>query len=283
MSARRRTILAFALVTLAMTTAAAPTVDPPPTPEEPVWAPVDEATIRPGIEMVTKGQGCTANFVFVTNDLDTGAVQSIMLGYAGHCATTARGSDRCHSTTLPLGTPVRVQGATHVGTVAYIATTAMRAAGEDDAVTCRENDFALVALHPDDWRSVNPTVPHFGGPAGVADDPLTFGAPTYSYVGDGPPLDLVDFGPREGTALGTESDGWKHSFYQVFPGAPGSSGSGILDGQGRAIGVLSSLTLAPAAGSNNATDVGRAIAYAREHVPALASLRLADGTEPFSR
>ena len=64
-------------------------------------------------------------------------------------------------------------------------------------------------------------------------------------------------------------------------GAPGDSGSGFLDGDGRAFGTLSTVAVAPLAGSNGLGDLKRELRYAREH-SGIAGLRLVRGTEPFS-
>jgi hypothetical protein len=68
--------------------------------------------------------------------------------------------------------------------------------------------------------------------------------------------------------------------YTVTPDIPGDSGSGFLNGSGQAIGVLSTVALAPLAGSNGVGDLSRELAYARAH--GLADLQVVNGTEPFT-
>ena len=68
--------------------------------------------------------------------------------------------------------------------------------------------------------------------------------------------------------------------YTVSPGIPGDSGSAFLDKDGKAIGVLSTLALAPLAGSNGVSDVGLALAYMEANTAF--DVDLAVGTEPFS-
>ena len=63
----------------------------------------------------------------------------------------------------------------------------------------------------------------------------------------------------------TEGNGWSHTVYTVTPGIPGDSGSGFLNASGQAIGVLSTVALAPLAGSNGVGDLSRELAYARAH------------------
>ena len=88
--------------------------------------------------------------------------------------------------------------------------------------------------------------------------------------------------PKTGLSLGTTGGGWTHPVYTVTPGVPGDSGSGFLDGEGKALGTLSTLALAPLAGSNGVGDLQRELAFAQSH-SGIAGLRLVPGTEPFSR
>lgn len=65
------------------------------------------------------------------------------------------------------------------------------------------------------------------------------------------------------------------------PGIPGDSGSAYLDSQGRALGILSTLDLAPVPGSNGVGDLSRELAYLHAHTPP-GSVQLAFGTKPFT-
>jgi hypothetical protein len=53
----------------------------------------------------------------------------------------------------------------------------------------------------------------------------------------------------------------------------------LLNASGQALGVLSTVALAPLTGSNGVGDLGRELAYARAH--GFPGLALANGTEPF--
>jgi hypothetical protein len=77
----------------------------------------------------------------------------------------------------------------------------------------------------------------------------------------------------------TVPSGWSYSVYTVTPGVPGDSGSAFLNASGQALGVLSTLAIAPLAGSNGVGDLGRELTYAMAH--GLPGLALAPGTEPF--
>jgi hypothetical protein len=76
-----------------------------------------------------------------------------------------------------------------------------------------------------------------------------------------------------------EGNGWSHVVATATPGVPGDSGSGFLDDSGAAIGVLSTLQIAPLAGTNGVGDLAKELAYARGH--GFPGLALAAGTEPF--
>lgn len=126
------------------------------------YAPVGEATIHPGVQTYTEGGQCTANFIFTDGS-------STYIGQAAHCSGTGAATDTngCDAGSLPLGTPVEINGASQPGTLAYSSWIAMDEREETDADACDYNDFALVKIHPDDVGKVNPSVPGFGGPVGV--------------------------------------------------------------------------------------------------------------------
>ena len=69
------------------------------------WAPAATATIHPGVQTVTAGGQCTANFIYT-------AGSNTYIGQAAHCSSTgaATDTDGCLAASLPLGTPVEVTG-----------------------------------------------------------------------------------------------------------------------------------------------------------------------------
>ncbi len=277
MSTTRRTSLVAPLVALviALALALVMTVAATPADAQQSWAPVDEATIHPGVQMFTDGAQCTANFVFTSGS-------DVLIGYAAHCAATGASTDTngCLVDSLPLGTPVEIDGATRPGTLAYSSWGTMRAVGETDPGACNGNDFALVRIDPADVGRVNPSLPTFGGPQGIDADGVVLGDRVFSYGNSG--LRPVDspLSPKDGIAVQTVNGGWTHTLYTASPGIPGDSGSAFLNEQGQALGIVSTLALAPLAASNNIADAGRAIAYANER--AGMGITLAEGTEPFT-
>ena len=65
----------------------------------------------------------------------------------------------------------------------------------------------------------------------------------------------------------------------MTPGIPGDSGSGFLSDSGAAFGTLSTVAIAPLAGSNGVGDLSKELAYANGH--GFSGTALATGTEPF--
>jgi hypothetical protein len=238
------------------------------------WAPAASASIHPGVQLVTGGAQCTANFVFTEGS-------TVLLGMAAHCAGTGLATDTngCTSGSLPLGTPVRIQGATRPGVLAYSSWLTMQAAGERGGDECAYNDFALVRIDPADVVRVNPSVPHWGGPRGLNDAGNPALSAVYSYGRSSLRDGLEILSPHSGTSLGTGGRGWTHPVYTITPGIPGDSGSAFLDANGNATGVLSTISIAPLAASNNVSDLHLALEYLRGVTGR--DVRLVLGTEPF--
>jgi hypothetical protein len=264
----RRHLLAICVTALAMAVAAlAPAVAS-------AWAPASQATVHPGVMTFTKGAQCTSNFVFTQGS-------NVYLGQAAHCSGTGDqiNADGCDSGSSPIGTLVRVAGANRRGTLVYNSWLTMQAKGETDANACAYNDFALVKIHPADVGRVNPSVPGFGGPTGVG-GVGGLGSTVYSYGNSSLRGGVTKLSPKQGVVAQNTGGGWNHTVYTATPGIPGDSGSGFLNASGRAIGVLSTLEVLPAAGSNGVGDLSKELTYMREN-SSFSSARLARGTKPF--
>lgn len=238
------------------------------------WAPAGSATIHPGVQTYTEGGQCTSNFVFQDGT-------SVYLGQAAHCSGTGgqTETDGCTSGSLPLGTAVEVKGASRPATMVYNSWLAMQARGESDPDACAYNDFALVRLDPADAGRVNPSVPRYGGPTGVG-SAGGLGATVYSYGNSSLRAGVTKLSPKQGVVIQNEGNGWSHVVATLTPGIPGDSGSGFLDGSGGAIGVLSTLQLAPLPATNGVGDLAKELAYMRAN-SSLGSVQLVQGTEPF--
>ncbi len=250
------------------------------------WAPAATAKIHPGVQMYTDGAQCTANFVH------TDGAGNIYVGYAAHCAGTGAATDTngCDAGSLPLGTKVEfVEGGAFpvggttvgTGTLAYSSWLAMQQAGTTDQNACEYNDFALVKVDAASKDKVNPTVPFWGGPVATNTTGTKAGDRVYSYGNSSLRGGVEALSPKTGTSLGTQGGGWTHPVYTVSPGVPGDSGSAFLDPEGRALGTLSTLAIAPLAGSNGVGDYNHELAFAKTN-SGIAGLALALGTEPFT-
>jgi hypothetical protein len=274
-----------AAVTFAAQSSVAGAPVAPSTAHRAAWAPAAGAAITPGVQMYTKGAQCTANFVY------TDAAGTVYVGYAAHCAGTGAATDTngCNTKSLPLGTKVSfvrggsvASGGEQVGTgnLAYSSWLAMQKSNEKNANTCAYNDLALVKVDQAFVNDVNPTVPFWGGPVGLDTNGTAVGDQVYSFGNSSLRGGIEELSPKTGLSIGDDGNHWSHNVYTVTPGIPGDSGSGFMDANGRALGVLSTVQLAPLAGSNGVGDLSKEIAYASSH--GVAGLAVVPGTEPFS-
>jgi hypothetical protein len=223
----------------------------------------------------TDGGQCTANFIYYDS------AGNEYIGQAAHCSGTDgnTATDGCSSGSLPTGTPVEVDGASQPGTMVYNSWLTMQQRGETNPDTCAYNDLALVKLDPADYGKVNPSVPFWGGPTGVGT--AAAGQNVYTYGNSSLRGGITQLSPKQGKVIGVNGNGWSYDVYTATPGIPGDSGSAFLNQSGQALGVLSTVQLAPLAGSNGVGDVGRELAYAQAN-SGIGGLTLATGTEPFN-
>jgi hypothetical protein len=262
------------LLSVLVAVLAATAVGVAPAAAAPTWAPADTAAVHPGVQTRTAGAQCTANFVFSD-------ATDVYIGQAAHCSGTgaATDTDGCGSGSLPLGTPVEISGASRPGTMVYNSWLTMQAAGETDPDACAYNDLALVRIDPADAGSVNPSIPFWGGPTAIDADGTQIGDKVLSYGNSLLRAGVTALSPKEGTSLGDDGNGWSHQVYTATPGIPGDSGSAFLNAGGQALGVLSTVAIAPLAGSNGVGDIDRELAYLAAHTSL--QVTLATGTEPF--
>jgi hypothetical protein len=240
----------------------------------PTWAPAASAPVHPGVQTITNGGQCTSNFVFYD------AANNVYLGQAAHCSGTDgnTATNGCEAGSLPVGTPVEVEGASRPGTMVYNSWITMQQLGEADPDTCQFNDLALVKIDAADVGKVNPSIPFWGGPTGLASS-VADQSKVLSYGNSSLRAGITQLSPKEGVKLLTDGNGWSHNVLTVTPGIPGDSGSAFIDKTGKAFGVLSTLQLAPAAGSNGVGDLSHELAYLAAH--SSLAVTLANGTEAF--
>ena len=295
----RRAVAVVAVVTCAVLGAAAVTTAPAQADQHWVpahhkaqatvaWAPAATAQIHPGTMMYTDGAQCTANFVY------TDSAGNVYVGYAAHCAGTGGQTDTngCNTGSVPLGTAVDFTNDGNLasegtivghGTLVYSSWITEHNLGTTDANTCAYNDLALVKVAAGDAGKVNPSVPFWGGPTGIDTDGTAAGDRVYTYGNSSLRAGIAQLSPHTGISLGDDpaDGGWSHPLYTVTPGIPGDSGSGFMSADGSAIGVLSTLGLAPLPASNNIGDLSKELAFAQAH-SGISGLSLVPGTEPFS-
>jgi hypothetical protein len=239
------------------------------------WAPAATATVHPGVQTFTNGAQCTSNFVFSDGS-------NTYLGQAAHCSGTGGNTETngCTSGSLPIGTPVDLTGASKPGTLVYNSWLTMQAKGEADADTCAFNDLALVRIDSADVGSVNPSVPGFGGPTGVG-SVGGLGSTVYTYGNSELRGGVTKLSPKQGVVFQNTGGGWSHEVYTATPGIPGDSGSGFMNGSGQAVGILSTLELAPTPAANGVGDLAKEIAYMHAN-SSFGGVTLVPGTQPFN-
>jgi hypothetical protein len=257
------------------------------------WAPEGSASIHPGVMTFTGGSSflngagqCTANFVY------TDASGNVYLGQAAHCSSTGSSTETngCSTKSLPLGTPIYagdlvnggVQNGTLIGTLAYNSWIAMQKAGEKNAATCAYNDLALIKIDAGQVANVNPTVPFWGGPNGLAAAAAPLGERVFTYGNSILRGGVSALSPKTGVSLGEgeESAGWSSQVYTVTPGIPGDSGSAYMNAGGNALGVLSTVEFAPVPASNGVGTLAKELAYANTATGL--GLAVAPGTTSFN-
>lgn len=189
------------------------------------WAKLDKATLRPGVQVYTPiggGQAeCTSNFLFRTPDNAT-----LFLGVAAHCF------GETPDTIVPVGTFVQVGSVGRAGTIYYNGWAKGIVGGNDFGLVKLSNSVIVRAR-------VNPTVFSWGGPTGILDQATVQPGTqviTYGHSLQRPPNDPTN--QREGHIYQITND-HQAMVMTNYPGIHGDSGSGLMDTQGRALGVLS--------------------------------------------
>jgi hypothetical protein len=235
------------------------------------------AAIGPGALV---GGICTSNFVFRD-------ATDLYLGTAAHCVedldgiandpSEAERPNGCETLTLPLGTPIAIEGASAPGRLAYSSYLAMQQAKETDGGACTTNDFAIIRIDPRDHGAVDPTMPAWGGPTGLRRGAVANQETFLSFGRSDLRADVEQLKPREGYVYGTYPHGRRHNAWFMSPGLSGDSGSAVLDGAGGAVGVLVTQEYD---GGNGVTNLAKALDYMRSHGGP--DVRVVPGTAPFT-
>lgn len=220
----------------------------------PPWAPLEKAVVRPGVPIHTPTGVCASNFLFVRPDNT-----SVFLGATAACMKD-----------VPVGGLVTVGGPDVLGFLAYSSWATMEELGEKDPYAREYNDFAVVKIDEAYRDLVNPTMLHYGGPTGLAESgEAGLGTRVKTYTNDT---------SQEGLVSGTAGE-WALLVHGVPPTLPGGMGHGALTPDGKALGVVVNLGVAPNPGANGVARLDRLMAYARDHAKLYMDLVTADPLE----
>ncbi len=242
-----------------------------PTGIMPDWGDADSAAVRPGTQMQSGDQQCTA--AFLLHD----AASRFFIATAAHCVGTAGGpggapsTDCTENVSEPLGTKATFDdwstGSSAVeATLAYSSWYTMVDKGITDPDTCALNDFAMFEIKDADLSKVHPAVVYFGGPldsaaAGTrtADEEVR-GYGASSTRNRGAVQENHATNAKGGVYLSYEG-GWHHTVRFDNPAIPGDSGGPLLTATGDALGVLSTIQIFPNVGENGYTDLAKALEW----------------------
>ena len=215
------------------------------------WASLEDAVVRPGVDIYTPTAVCASNFLFVRPDNT-----SVFLGTTANCVRD-----------LPVGGLVTIGGPEVLGFLVYSSWQTMEELGETDPYAREYNDFAVVKVD-ESWRDlVNPTMLHLGGPSGLADPSSAgLGARVKTYTNDT---------SQEGLVSGHAGD-WAVLVHGIPPTLPGTMGRGALTPEGKALGVVVNLGVVPNPGANGVARLDTLMAYARDHAKLYMDLVTAD-------
>jgi len=203
------------------------------------WAPASSATVHPGVQVFTAGAQCTSNFVFQDGS-------NTYLGQAAHCSGTGSSTDTDGCTSG--FSPDRHTGGRHGREPSGDARLQLVAHHAVEGGGGRRH-LRVQRPRPDQARpgrrgerqSVGSGIRRPDGPRQLGQHRLhclhlrQFGAPRR----------ITALSPKQGIVVQNTPSGWSHDVYTVSPGIPGDSGSGFMDASGGAIGILSTVQLAP--------------------------------------
>lgn len=168
--------------------------------------------LRPGAQVVTPLGVCTLNFLWKGSD------GASYMGTAGHCLLEGTGVAEA---VFPPGRGPLARDAARqpIGRFAY-------------AVLDGDGDFALIRLDPAAAAAASPQVCHFGGPTGLAAEPLL---PVGGLLQVGQGVGFRSLLPAR-TEVAVDAD--PLLLAAIGLASPGDSGSPLLTTDGRAAGLV---------------------------------------------
>ena len=157
----------------------------------------------------------------------------------------------------------------------------MQSKGETDADTCAYNDLALVKVDPADVGSVNPSIPFWGGPTGVHSGGTAAGDTVYSATATPSCAAASPSSARSrARASATTATAGATPSTRSRPASPATPGRPSSTPAATRSAILSTVAIAPLAGSNGVGDVAKELAYANS--TGGFGVTLAQGTEAFT-
>lgn len=239
-----------------------PQGDAPSAPVEHEWASPDEAVVRPGILIRTEKRDCVSNFVFIRPD--NGAV---FIGTTAYCVRD-----------LPLGSAAIVGKETDIAILIYSSWQTMSELGEKDSGAHEYNDFAVFHLDSTPARKTSPALLGIGGPTALADGgALQLGDRVRAFARAPELPSETDW--RDGLITGRAGE-WALLAHNLPPGSPGTLGGGVIDAEGRAVGVMVNVGVLPNPGANGVARLDRLLSYARDHAGLPVELATAEYNAP---
>jgi prepilin-type processing-associated H-X9-DG protein len=235
------------------------------------WGSVETAKIRPGVTVEMGGVQCQAGFVLTDG-------KRVFLTTTGGCASIWPGEDvngcatsRDSAGVDPPRTEVTIQGARHLGWLAYHSFARMKLTGEKHGNRCHYNSLALIRVDPRDVKRTNPTIPVVGGPERVA------------TAATAAPSSLVAFlpGMTNAQAIDTTNGGWAHTAMVDGHVAATNAGAPVLTPGGAALGMVTVVPPQGTVGETTVADLGRQLKQLRQ-VDRFSHVHLARGTKPYS-
>lgn len=217
-------------------------------PPKPEWARLEDATIRPGVAIRTPSGECASNFMFIRPDNT-----SVYLGTTAYCMRD-----------VPIGALVTVGGPENLAILAYSSWITMEENGESDPDAREYNDFAVIRLDASTRPRAHPAMLVAGGPTGAADAAAVASGDRVRAFTNATTLLAPETAWHDAIITGRVGD-WALLAHAAPPGTPGALGGGVVTPDGRALGVMVNLGVAPNPGSNGVARLDALMAYAKEH------------------
>lgn len=239
------------------------------------WGDPETKGIRPGNNITTNGASCTTSFIFTDNN------GRYFVSTAAHCIvpTEQTSANGCTADYSDLSATVSQMdlydpsGSIAMDTVSlpayYTSWHAMQDQNETSDAACNGNDFALLEVPAEHVGLLHPASLHFRAPTGMpsaSDDVQPSGAMIWGFGASTLKLGITPLHPKQGFVVQMANDDWSYTVYLATPGIPGDSGGHIMTDDGQALGVASTLALAPLALSNNYTNIAKAVEYAEQYL-----------------